>query len=76
MIAGLQVDIRPLIACAVHGGVHVRVGLEDAAFGEARSNAALVAEAAELVARAGGTLATPGDVRAALGEACAALGKG
>ena len=66
MIAGLQVDIRPLVEDAVGRGVHVRVGLEDAPFGEAHSNPALVTEAAGLIARAGGTLAAPADVRKAL----------
>ena len=33
MIAGLGVDIRPLIAETVRRGGHVRVGLEDAPFG-------------------------------------------
>jgi len=69
MIAGLQVDIRPLVEDAVGRGVHVRVGLEDAPFGEERSNPALVSEAAGLIVRAGGVLAAPTDVRKALAPA-------
>ena len=38
MIAGLDVDVTPLIEFAVERGGHVRVGLEDAPFGSAKSN--------------------------------------
>lgn len=65
MVAGLGVDIRPLVAPAVKHGVHVRVGLEDAPFGEGRSNAALVEEAVRLVRAAGGEPANTDEVRAA-----------
>ena len=53
MIAGLGVDIRPLIAETVARGGHVRVGLEDAPFGCASTNVALVEEAVRLVRAAG-----------------------
>jgi uncharacterized protein (DUF849 family) len=66
MIAGLRVDLSGLIDVAVARGVHVRVGLEDAAFGEPRTNAALVGEAAGRIARAGGALASAREVRASL----------
>lgn len=66
MVAGLGVDIRPLVAPAVAAGLHVRVGLEDAPFGTTQPNGALVEEAVALVAAAGGTPASAADVRAAL----------
>ena len=66
MIPGLDVDIRALIDPAVERGGHLRVGLEDAAFGERRSNLQQVEEARRAVERAGGSLAVPGEVRAAL----------
>jgi uncharacterized protein (DUF849 family) len=64
MVAGLGVDIRPLIGPAVERGVHVRVGREDAPFGDERSNAAWVEEAVRLVRRAGAEPATAAEVRA------------
>jgi uncharacterized protein (DUF849 family) len=45
MIAGLGVNIRPLIPETVQRGGHVRVGLEDAPFGCPMTNSALVEEA-------------------------------
>lgn len=66
MIAGLGVDIRPLIPEAVARGGHVRVGLEDAPLGTEATNVALVEEAVRLVQAAGGSPATPADVRRAL----------
>lgn len=66
MVAGLAVDIRPLIAPAVERGGHVRVGLEDQPFGVEVTNVALVEEAVTLIEAAGGTLATPDEVRAGL----------
>jgi len=73
MVAGLAVDIRPLIADAVELGGHVRVGLEDAPFGTPASNAQLVADAVARIERAGGTIAAPADIRAALRPANQAL---
>jgi len=64
MVAGLGVDIRPLIGRAVERGTHVRVGLEDAPFGDDRTNAALVEEASRLVRAAGGEPATVKEARA------------
>lgn len=69
MIAGLAVDVRPLIADAVRLGGHVRVGLEDAPFGCPQSNEALVRDAARRIEDAGGRIATAADVRAALAPA-------
>ena len=66
MIAGLGVDIRPLIADAVRAGGHVRVGLEDAPFGTTATNLELVQEAVRLVRAAGGEIATVAEMRAGL----------
>ena len=68
MIAGLGVDIRPLISHAVSHGGHVRVGLEDAHWGVQRTNAQLIEEAAALIRASGGEPATAADVRATLEE--------
>ncbi|HEX4505784.1 MAG TPA: 3-keto-5-aminohexanoate cleavage protein [Alphaproteobacteria bacterium] len=69
MVAGIRCDVTPLIEHAVARGGHVRVGLEDMAYGCESSNAELVAAAAKEIRRAGGTLASAQDVRAALAEA-------
>ncbi len=66
MVAGLGVDITPLIEPAVVAGGHVRVGLEDAPWGSERSNRAWVEAAARAVAAAGGAVAGAASVRAAL----------
>jgi len=66
MIAGLGVDIRPLIPETVRRGGHVRVGLEDAPFGCSMTNRALVEEAAELIRACGAEPATAAEMRAAL----------
>lgn len=69
MVAGLGVDIVPLIAPAIERGGHIRVGLEDRPLGQRGSNVALVEEAVRSVHAAGGEPATAADVR----EDCAAL---
>jgi len=69
MVAGLGLDIRPLIAPAVARGGHVRVGLEDRPWGVLENNRALVEEAVRLVRVAGGEPASPTEVRAG----CAAV---
>jgi uncharacterized protein (DUF849 family) len=69
MVAGLGVDIRPLIAPAVAHSGHIRVGLEDRPWGVAETNRGLVEEADRLVRAAGGAPATAAEVRAA----CAAI---
>ncbi len=66
MVAGLGVEIAPLIAMTVARGGHVRTGLEDARFGCAMGNGALVAEARAAIERAGGRPATVAEVRAGL----------
>lgn len=66
MIAGLGVDIRPLIPSAVEREGHVRVGLEDMPWGATQKNHALVEEAAEIVRKAGGEPASASDVREAM----------
>lgn len=66
MIAGLRVDITGLIPLAVSRGVHVRAGLEDAPFGEMRSNRELVTDTARSIRQAGGRPASAHEVRAAL----------
>ncbi|MGO8916688.1 MAG: 3-keto-5-aminohexanoate cleavage protein [Stellaceae bacterium] len=68
MVAGLGVDILPLIPAAVAAGGHVRVGLEDAPLGTALGNEGWVGRAAAAIAAAGGTLATAAEIRAALGD--------
>lgn len=65
MVAGLGVDIRPLIAPAVERGGHIRVGLEDRPWGVTETNAGLVEEAVKLVHAVGGEVATPAEVRTA-----------
>lgn len=63
MIAGLGVDVRPLIGEAVAKGGHVRVGLEDAPLGTMIGNVAWVEDAVKLVRAAGGEPASAADVR-------------
>lgn len=65
MVAGLGLDIRPLIAPAVARGGHIRVGLEDRPFGVEETNRGLVEEAFRLIRAAGGEPATPDEVRTA-----------
>jgi len=66
MVAGLGVDIQPLIPRAVAEGGHVRIGLEDASLGCEKSNVELTREAAELIEACGGKLATAAEVRSQL----------
>jgi len=66
MVAGLAVDIVPLIDGAVRRGGHVRVGLEDAPLGSTRSNLEWVRAGRLAIERAGGSLASAAEVRAAL----------
>jgi uncharacterized protein (DUF849 family) len=66
MVAGLGVDIRPLIAPAVERGGHVRVGLEDAPWHTALTNRDWVHEAVRLVREAGCEPASAAEVRASL----------
>lgn len=66
MVAGLRVDITPLIGPAVARAGHVRVGLEDAPWGSDRSNIDWVRAAAREITGAGGNLATVEEVRGTL----------
>lgn len=68
MVAGLDVDIMPLAAYAIERGGHVRVGLEDAPFGAAKSNVQLVEAAARLIRAAGKDTASTREIRRALGH--------
>jgi 3-keto-5-aminohexanoate cleavage enzyme len=68
MIAGLGVDIRPLIGEAVAQGGHIRVGLEDAPLGTVTSNLAMVEQAVQMVRDGGGEPASAADMRRALAE--------
>jgi uncharacterized protein (DUF849 family) len=74
MVAGLDVDVLPLISRVVAEGGHVRVGLEDAPHGSTRSNQEWVEAAVHAIANCGGALATPEDVRELL--AAVEMGEG
>jgi uncharacterized protein (DUF849 family) len=66
MVAGLDVDITPLIPYTVERGGHVRVGLEDAPFGATKTNVQLVEDAVQLIRSVGKEPATIKEIRAAL----------
>jgi 3-keto-5-aminohexanoate cleavage enzyme len=66
MVAGLAVDVLPLIPAVVALGGGVRVGLEDALFGTQRSNVELVDAAVKAIQKAGSEPATTAEVRAEL----------
>jgi uncharacterized protein (DUF849 family) len=66
MVAGLAVDVLPLIPTAVALGGGVRVGLEDAPAGTQRSNVELVEAAVRSIQKAGSEPATTAEVRAEL----------
>ena len=76
MVAGLGVDIRPLVPAATERGGHVRVGLEDAPWGTGLSNAGWVEQAVRLVRQAGGEPAAAADVRTSLAKTKTAAGLG
>ena len=76
MVAGLGVDIRPLIASAVERGGHIRVGLEDRPWGVKETNVGLVEEAVQLVRAAGGEPASAAEVRAGCAASDRALKRG
>jgi len=76
MVAGLGVDIKPLIPAAAERGGHVRVGLEDRPWGVKETNRALVEEAVRLVRAAGGEPASAAEVRDACADTDLALGRG
>jgi 3-keto-5-aminohexanoate cleavage enzyme len=62
MVAGLGVDITHLIPDIVQRGWHLRVGLEDAAFGCPASNVDLVRRSVDLVHGMGGRVAKAEEV--------------
>ena len=66
MVAGLGVQIDPLVDFAVTHGGHIRVGLEDAPLGHAVSNVEQVRAARARIERNGGTTATAAQVRECL----------
>ncbi|MEE8581534.1 MAG: 3-keto-5-aminohexanoate cleavage protein [Myxococcota bacterium] len=66
MVAGLSVDILPLIPLAVARGGHVRVGLEDAPFASERSNQEWVQQAVRSIRSAGGEPASAAQIRESL----------
>jgi 3-keto-5-aminohexanoate cleavage enzyme len=66
MVAGLAVDVLPLIPTVVALGGGVRVGLEDAPYGTERSNVELVHAAVNAIQKAGNEPATTAEVRAEL----------
>lgn len=66
MAAGFQADILPMIPRVLAEGGHVRVGLEDAAFGCGLSNPQLVERAQRTISDAGGELAAAREVRIAI----------
>jgi 3-keto-5-aminohexanoate cleavage enzyme len=66
MIAGLDVDITPLMAYAVERGGHIRVGLEDAPFGATKTNVQLVDEAVRVIRSRGNEPASIKEIRRAL----------
>lgn len=63
MIAGLGVDIVPLIGEAVRHGGHIRTGLEDAVLGIESDNRRLTAAAAAAILNADASIASPDTVR-------------
>ncbi len=63
MIAGLGVDIRPLVTTAVWRGGHIRVGLEDAPLGTEVTNRAWVDQVVTAVISTGAEPATVRDMR-------------
>lgn len=63
MIAGVCIDVRPLIAEAVLQGGHVRVGLEDAPLGTPTTNVAWVEDAVHIIRDHGAEPASIIDVR-------------
>ncbi len=68
MIAGLDVDVGPLIEYTVYRGGHVRVGLEDAPFGATKTNVEWVEEAVARIHAAGGGLASTKEIRASMAK--------
>lgn len=68
MIAGLDVDITPLIELAVSHGGHIRVGLEDAPFHSTRTNVQWTEDAVRAIFSSKGKVAKAAEVRTALAK--------
>ena len=68
MIAGLDVDVAPLIELTVSRGGHVRVGLEDAPFGTNRTNIQWTEDAVRSINSCNSEVATASEVRATLAD--------
>lgn len=66
MVAGLDVDIAPLIPMTVERGGHVRTGLEDMPLGCPNDNVTLTDRTRAAIEREGGKLATTAELRASL----------
>lgn len=66
MVAGLAVNVLPLIPRVVELGGHVRIGLEDAPFHSESSNVKWVEAAVRAVQAAGGEPATASEIRTSL----------
>lgn len=66
MVAGLDLDVTPLVAHAVQRGGGVRTGLEDAPFGCENGNIELIEQLVSAVVEAGSAPATPAEIRAGL----------
>jgi uncharacterized protein (DUF849 family) len=66
MVAGLEVDVTPLVEAVVERGGHVRVGLEDAPWGSTRSNRDWVADAVRRLESCGAQPASAQQIRARL----------
>lgn len=71
MVAGLGVELGPLIELAAARGGHVRVGLEDAPMGCRVDNRRLVQDARRRIEACGATLATAAEVRRRLAASAA-----
>lgn len=70
MVAGLDVELGPLLEAAVERGGHVRVGLEDARLGlESGDNLKLVRDARRRIEAGGAKLASAAQVRLRLSTA-------
>jgi 3-keto-5-aminohexanoate cleavage enzyme len=66
MVAGLDVDVTPLMDHTIKHGGHLRVGLEDAPFGSQWTNLQWVETAIGAIHAAGSAPATAKEIRAAL----------
>lgn len=68
MVAGLGVELGPLLEAAIERGGHVRVGLEDAPMGCTQDNRSLVRDARRRIEALGARVATATAVRRRLAQ--------